>query len=89
MWERKELLAFLVLGACRVTMAVRVMALWEVKEQRGKKASPEKADLRGRLGTLVVQESRDPREPGATRYLLGFQESQDPRGSRDLQDARV
>lgn len=70
-------------------MATQVMVASEIKEQRAKRDSLEKLDLRVRLGTLGVQEKLDPRELQARRCLLGFQESQDPQGSWDLLDARA
>lgn len=89
MWGQKELLAFLVLGACRVTSAVLATVVWAVKGQRGKKDSLERVDLRVRWGTLVAQERWDPREPEAERCLLGCQESPGHLGNQGLQDARV
>lgn len=82
-------MAFGVLGACRVMMATQVTGVLEVKEQRGKKDSLEKSDLRVRSETLVAQDKLDPRALEARRYLLGFPENQDPLGSWDLLDARV
>lgn len=59
------------------------------KGQRGKKDSPERVDQRVILGTLAIQERLVPREPEAKRYLLGFQESQDPPGSQDPLEGRA
>lgn len=82
-------MAFGVLEACRVMTATQLMEVLEVEEQRGKKDSLEKSDLRVRSGTLVAQDKLDPRALEARRYLLGFPENQDPLGSWDLLDARV
>lgn len=85
----RELLAFQVLGACRVTTAARDTAALVAKDQRDKKDSLEKVDQRVKLGILGIQERLAPREPEAKRYLLGFQESQDPLGSQDPLDGRA
>lgn len=69
--------------------AARDMVELAAKGQRGKKDSPERVDQRVILGTLVIQEKLVPREPEADRYLLGFQETQDPPGSQDPLDGRA